>query len=455
MSKELANKLFPDVKETIEDMLKKYPKRKTTAFRIAPSPTGYMHIGTLGMAICDMMLARATGGINILRIEDTDQKREVTDATEKLINSFNQLGVIFDEGFDGKKDYGKYGPYVQSKRTNIYHVFAKYLVEKGKAYPEYNEDGTYAIRFKAPPETIIKWQDLAKGDMTLAGLKRDPIIIKSNGIPPYNFAHVVDDTLMGTTHVLRGEEWLPSAAEHIQIWHAIFGEDKSLPYQYTHMPVICIEEEGNKRKLSKRKDKEALVEYFLESGYPIDAIIEYLITIYNTDYEIWRTANADKSWKDFTFKFEKIGSNNPLFDWNKLNDISKNMIANWPQSKVEEEVYNFYKNKLTEEQLKKVYALLAVDRGTERPRKDIAKYSDILTEFDYIFKPTPNTPLLTRYSELVKKSTSKDHWLELVKQNANDFGYKNMREFTQAVRVELTGKERTTDLYTISKLLLN
>lgn len=374
------------------------------------------------------------GGRFLIRIEDTDQKREVEGVAEKLIEQFKILGIKFDNK-----------PVYQSTRADIYKKYADILIEKNLAYVD---DG--AVRFLAPPKTTITWVDLVKGKMTLPSLERDPVIMKSTGLPPYNLAHVVDDTLMGVTHVLRGEEWLPSTAEHIQLFHAL----GFTPPQYAHLPVISIIEDGNKRKLSKRKDREALVEYFLSVGYPVDALIEYLLTIYNTDFELWRIQNPDTPWRDFHFRFEKIGSNSPLFDWDKLNNISANNIAKMDIKTLMTEIHNFYGDKLTPEQYENVKTLLNIDRGTPRPRKDIVKYADVTTEFDFLFRPVVLTAELKKYAEIVNAVRDRDEWFAQCKERATDFGYKNVREFTQSIRVALTGRERSTDLYTISKILL-
>jgi len=410
---------------------------KTPTFRIAPSPTGHMHIGTLGMALCNMMLAKNMKGRFLLRIEDTDQSREVEGAADALIKTFATFGIKFDNANDI--------PY-QSTRGDIYKKYADKLIASGKAY--YDEG---AVRFKAPEKTIIEWDDLIKGHMAIPGLERDPVIVKSNGLPPYNLAATVDDYLMGTTHVLRGEEWLPSTAEHIQLRTAVFGKDAN--WSYAHLPVICILDDGNKRKLSKRKDKEALASYFLEQGYPVDAVIEYLLTIFNTDYELWRIANPDTPWREFPFRFEKIGSNSPLFDWDKLNFISANMIAKMSCTEINKAVKEFFADKITPKQFDDVCTILAVDRGSDRPRKDIAKFGDITTEFDYVFKPVKMTAQLEHYRELFLLATDKESWFELVKKYCMDGGVK-VRDYTQEIRKALTGREKSTDLYTISKVLL-
>jgi glutamyl-tRNA synthetase len=535
---ELASILFPKTKHTAEGLLKKFPPRTGTALRLAPSPTGYLHIGSLGMCIINTRMARATGGICYLRIEDTDQKREVTGAVQAFIASLKKFGITFNEGFDGASDYGAYGPYVQSKRTEYYHAFAKRLVETGRAYPcfctedeldalrkkqeskkektgyygEYArckelsladikiklEAGTpWALRFNteyagAPQEERITWHDLIKGEMSLPRERNNPVIIKSNGIPPYNFAHVVDDTLMRTSHVVRGEEWLVSTAEHIQLFRAL---DLQNPH-YAHPPVICVMEDGAKRKLSKRKDREAVAQNFLDAGYPATAVTEYLMTLYNTDFEMWRIANPAASNTEFTFKFEKIGSNSPLFDWNKLNDISKNVISRMSSDEINKEVTEYFKcaakdesdnkalpdtYKVITENLNNLYAVLAIDRGTEKPRKDIIKYSDIPELYRYIFTDPDisaagfgaltefwNREVLSAYADGYNPADIKDVWFEKIKSLCRSLGYADsMKEYkqnpgaykghigtvTQIIRFALTGRENTPDLYEICKIL--
>jgi glutamyl-tRNA synthetase len=440
-------------------------KKNNNVFRIAPSPTGEMHIGTLGMALINYMLAKTTGGKFFLRIEDTDQKREVAGAAERFIETFKKFGLEIDNADNI--------PY-QSKRGDIYKSYADKLLKSHKAYLDYGNDNDEniaggvegvtpstkqpAIRLAAPKNAApIIWTDLVKGNMQLPPLERDPVIVKSNGIPPYNLGHIVDDTLMRTTHVVRGEEWLPSTAEHMQLHEAIFGT-RQTPWQYAHLPVISIMDGGNKRKLSKRKDREALVQYFLNAGYPTDGLIEYLLTIYNTDFEIWRNANPQKHWKEFHFRFEKIGSNSPLFDWDKLRSISLDLIAKKDIETLMHEIRAYFSKrddvKITPEQYENIKILLNIDRGTDRPRKDIAKYEDVLTEFDYLFKKVKMSPLLKKYAVLLHSVNDKDEWFNACKTQATEFGFKNVREFTQALRVELTGRERSTDLYTISKILL-
>jgi len=498
--KQLAELLYPNITQTVEDIVKSspYPRGKYPALRIAPSPTGFLHLGSVGMALCDYMLARNLGGKCYIRIEDTDQKREVENAAQLTLETFKNYGITFDNE-----------PIYQSQRVPLYHAFAKRLVEQGLAYPcfctehdltamrETQEKQKIATGYWGPyakcrdltlaqvkanvekglPWTLranlqskterITWRDMIRGEMSLPAIQNNPVIVKSNGVPPYNLACMVDDILMGVTYVVRGEEWIASAAEHIQLYAAM-----GFPHpHYAHMPVICVEENGNKRKLSKRKDREAVAQNFLNDGYPADAVIEYLLTIYNTDFELWRIANPNAPWREFNFRFEKIGCNSMLFDWAKLNNISQNYIAKLTCEQVNAEVEKYFNKKippfvkgvapqsgdggfLSKSDLQKVFTVLAVDRGTERPRKDISKYGDILTEFDYLFKPTNQTPLLKKYAALIKNVNDRDAWFVLVKEKATEFGFKNVREFTQAVRVDLTGRERSTDLFTISKIML-
>ena len=415
---------------------------KTPIFRIAPSPTGEMHIGTVGMALCDYMLARTMGGKCYLRIEDTDQKREVKGATERLLKSFKKFGIHFDNQDNIA---------VQSTRGEIYKKYAEELIAKNQAY---RDDG--AIRFRAPKTTpsAIKWKDLVKGEMALPPLERDPVIMKSNGLPPYNLAATVDDYLMGVTHVLRGEEWLVSTAEHIQLRQAVFGE--SANWQYAHLPVICIEEDGKKRKLSKRKDKEALAEHFLGMGYPADAVIEYLLTLYNTDFELWRIKNPDIPWHEFNFRFEKIGSNSPLFDWNKLDNISRNVIAKMSCEQVRE-VFGAWaaEHNISQEDTRKGSEVLCIDRGQSRPRKDVAKWSDVLTLYSYLFKDEgiiTDKAVINDYKKTYDPNDSKDEWFAKIKKYCEESG-KSVRDVTGAIRMAYTGRENTPDLWAILKII--
>ena len=407
--------------------------------RLAPSPTGFLHIGTLGMAIVNRMIANTNKGVFYLRIEDTDQKREIEGATEQLINDLALFGIKFDEG-----------PYVQSQRKEIYQKYVQELIEKNLAYKDFNEDRTYCVRLRATSKFDVTWKDLVKGDMKLPSLERDPVILKSNGIPPYNLAHVVDDHLMKTTIITRGEEWLPSTAEHIQLASAVWGEGKA-PWKYAHMPVICIVDNGNKRKLSKRKDASALASHYLSNGYPTEAVIEYLLTIYNSKFEPWRRENPGKAYTEFKFSMEDIGSNNPLFDIAKLNHISKEIISKKTCAQINKEIDKYFKTyspETSKEVIAKIKQILKIDRETEKPRKDIACYADIKTEYDFLFA-RPNvekSDLAKAFTKTFNNSDTKEVWLEKIK-SLND------KSAMKEIRKTLTGKDTGPDLYQIMQIL--
>ena len=466
--KELAQLLFPSVTQTVEDLLKQYPPRGVAALRLAPSPTGHLHIGGVGQALACVRLAKYLGGVSYLRIEDTDQKREVAGATEKLVHDLESFGIVFDEYDTPNGSRGNYGPYTQSKRTHLYHTYAKRLVELGRAYPCFctteeisairesqtgDKTGYYGkwarcanlnieqirsnldsgmawcLRFNSAPDAgqKIGWNDVIRGDMLLPAEENHFIILKANGIPPYNFAHVVDDTLMRTSHVLRGEEWLISTAEHIQIAR-VFGK---VPYQYGHMPVICVMDGDSKRKLSKRKDKEALAETFINLGYPVEAVTQYLSILYNTDEG-----------------FAKITTNNPLFDWDKLNSISREIIAQMTCEQIKTIVQN-----------DAVATLLNIGRDTGRPRKDIDKWSDIPVVYDFIFGKPKVTELTDQEREIYSAfktiydpNDDKETWLNKMKQMAGELGHK-IQTVTKAISKSVIGREQSPDLYTVLKLV--
>ena len=369
-NKDLADLIFPNITKTIKDYENIYPNRRTKVVtRFAPSPTGYVHIGGIYQAIIDYLIAKNNNGIFILRIEDTDQKREVKEAVELIKKALNYYGLLPDEYELDGKIVGEYGPYVQSERKEIYHAFIKYLIEIGRAYPcfctketldelrvmqEHKKQRTgyygkyakcrnlsvdemiqnikdgkdYVIRFKSNGdfERKFKFNDLVKGDLELSENDEDLVIMKSdNLLPTYHFAHVVDDYLMGTSHIIRGEEWLSSAPKHVELFDA-FGFDRPR-YDYIHTPLI-IKKEGNSiRKISKRKDPEASMSYYTDLGYPRLAVIESLMTIINSNYEEWHRENPNLSWTDFKYNPEKMSSSGALYDLEKLNNISKDIIS--------------------------------------------------------------------------------------------------------------------------------
>jgi len=539
--KKLADLLYPNTTNTIDDYIKKYPKRKLDdeqeVVRLAPSPTGYLHTGHLYSALLSKSLASGTDGIFYLRLEDTDQKREIENAGTIAYNVLCRYGLIPDEGYRGDdlEQIGDYGDYIQSHRLEIYDTFAKHLVSIGRAFPcfcdksEGKEDvlarrneqleNSEAIEEKDPcrsltieeveanikagkpwalrllsqgdPEKTFRFKDSIKGDREIRENCKDIVLVKSNGIPPYSFAHIVDDTLMGTTTVVRGEEWYPSLSAHIEGFKA-FGFE---PPKYAHTPVICKIDEttGNKRKLSKRKDPEADARYFLQVGFPTESILEYLMNLLNSDFENWRAQNPLLPYTEFKFAVEKIGSNNPMFEMVKLEDVSKNIISHYSPEKVadctlawaeefDKEFFEIIKNKRDY-----LIGLFSIDRvDTPKPRKDIAKWSDVKGLYEYMFDETKKLEaledydfadnvskediiaILTEYAKIYDENDEKQVWFDKIKSICDPLGFsadmkaykKNPQDFKGSVadvsgviRVAITGRRMSPDLYFVKKLL--
>lgn len=539
--KKLADLLYPNTTNTIDYYIKKYPKRKLDdeqeVVRLAPSPTGYLHTGHLYSALLSKSLASGTDGIFYLRLEDTDQKREIENAGTIAYNVLCRYGLIPDEGYRGDdlEQIGDYGDYIQSHRLEIYDTFAKHLVSIGRAFPcfcdksEGKEDvlarrneqleNSEAIEEKDPcrsltieeveanikagkpwalrllsqgdPEKTFRFKDSIKGDREIRENCKDIVLVKSNGIPPYSFAHIVDDTLMGTTTVVRGEEWYPSLSAHIEGFKA-FGFE---PPKYAHTPVICKIDEttGNKRKLSKRKDPEADARYFLQVGFPTESILEYLMNLLNSDFENWRAQNPLLPYTEFKFAVEKIGSNNPMFDMVKLEDVSKNIISHYSPEKVadctlawaeefDKEFFEIIKNKRDY-----LIGLFSIDRvDTPKPRKDIAKWSDVKDLYEYMFDETKKLEtledydfadnvskediiaILTEYAKIYDENDEKQVWFDKIKSICDPLGFsadmkaykKNPQDFKGSVadvsgviRVAITGRRMSPDLYFVKKLL--
>ena len=542
---ELAYLIFPDVDETVDDLEIKYPERTdlkadAKVVRIGPSPTGLMHTGTLFQAMINKKLASQSEGVFYVRIEDTDQKREVEGAVDEIINGLKHFELMPDEGVVGKdKEIGHYGPYTQSKRGDIYRVCAKHLIEIGRAYPcfctqemlQKTHDaqvankvipgyyGVYAkcrnisidesiervkrgekfiLRFRSNGSHLkkITFKDDAKGKIEMADNDEDIVIIKSDGLPTYHFAHVCDDHFMHTTHVVRAEEWLPSVPKHLQLFDAM---GFKAPH-YIHTPTIMIKDGDSKRKLSKRKDKVAAVSYFIAAGYPVEGVNDYLMTILNTDFEMWKAQNKDKSYKDFEFKLNKMSSAGSLLDIPKLNDLSKEAIAKMNSQEVLENVLEWSKK-----YSKDFYDIISKDLdyskkvfGLERDnatkiRKDIYKWEDVEETFKYFFDEIYNKeleekgyiidsileekPTITK--EVIKKSLeeyikaynendNKDEWFARMKEVAQSLGFcTNMKEykanpenyigsiadFSSIVRMAITNRKNTPDIYSIMQLL--
>ena len=535
-NKDLANIIFPHITKTIADYEKMYPERKlkegACVTRFAPSPTGFMHLGGFFQAIIDKLIAHNTNGIFYLRNEDTDQKREVEGAVELIMSTLDYYDMIPNEYEFEEKVVGAYGPYIQSERKEIYQTFIKHLIEIGRAYPcfatkeeldelrsaqekikartgyygRYARDRNlpveeaikkievgenYVIRFKSMGdfEKKFKFMDEVRGLLYLPENDEDFVIMKSEGgLPTYHFAHLVDDVLMHTTHVVRGEEWLSSAPKHVELFET-FGYP--LP-KYVHTPLIVKKEENSVRKLSKRKDPEATMHYYEEKGYPKEAVIEYLMTIINSNYEQWHTENPDKTYLDFIFNPKKMASSGgALFDMDKLNNISKNIISKMTKEELFKESYAWacnYSQELKEmiDKDKNFYmAILNIERESVKPRKDITTYSDILNNIWYMYddlflKEETYEFMKITDKEEIKQITKtyidkyftpeddKDTWFTKIKALCDALGYaSNMKEYKQnpekfkgnitdvstVLRVALTKKAQTPDLYEIMNIL--
>lgn len=537
MSREvLANLIFKNELKTPEYYLEKYPKRNlkegAKVVRYAPSPTGFQHIGGVYAALINERLAHQSEGIFYLRIEDTDQKREVEGAIEDTIQTMHNFGMDFDEGMTGEEtSKGEYGPYRQSQRREIYHAFAKDLLLKGLAYPcfctpeELNEIrekqmaekitpgyyGKYAIyrnlsteeaikkieageeyilRLKSPgkEENRIEFHDLIKGDISFPENVQDIVIIKSDGLPTYHFAHAIDDALMHTTDVIRGEEWLSSLPIHLQLFDVLGFERPN----YAHVPTIMKSENGSKRKLSKRKDPESAVSYYREEGYPAVSVIEYLLNIINSSFEDWRAENPDADYHEFPVALDKMSKSGALFDIVKLHDVSKNVICkmkapvvydyytNWAKD-FDKEMYDLVTS--NEDMMKEVFN---IDKEGPKPRKDFGKWNEVKEKIFYFFdelfdKETaenvelPKTlnledakSIIESYAKVYNFNTDQETWFEELKALAVELGYAtNRKEYKKnpenfkgmvsdvagAVRAALTHRTNTPDLYTIMQIM--
>ncbi|MDR0850801.1 MAG: glutamate--tRNA ligase [Christensenellaceae bacterium] len=532
--KKLAELLYPKAK-SVDFFFDIYKKRVLSTgaevTRLAPSPTGYLHIGHASQALACKLTAKKSGGVFFVRLEDTDQKREIEGAGKIALEMLNFFELGPDEGYLGDTETGEYGPYIQSKRLEIYQAFAKHLVSLGRAFPcfcekrdnkedilkdreqqieegaietkdpcrdltlkqieeKLEQNKSFALRLCSEGDGVktFKFKDLIKGEREIVANDKDIVLIKGNGTPVYALAHVVDDTLMGTTTVIRGEEWYSSLSGHLELFKA-FG---FVPPKYAHTPVICKTDAGNKRKLSKRKDPEADMRYFIKSGYPKTAVIEYLLNLANSDFELWRAKNPDADYSEFLFAISKIGSNNPMFDFDKLNNISKEIISKLPAQQIYEDLLTYTKEYDTNFydiiKNKKDYCLglFNIDRGGVKPRKDIANLGEIKNLYSYMFKEfyNPNKIdnydfdpkiskadikcILLMYRQTIDMNDDKQSWFEKIKALCEPFGFavdtksfkQNPQNFKGSVadvsgiiRVAITGRRNTPDLYEIIKLL--
>ena len=527
----LANLLFPDITTTPADIEAMYPPRNlpegAKVTRIAPSPTGFMHLGNLFSAIVSERLAHQSGGVFFLRIEDTDLKRAVEGGVETIIRVFNHYGLNFDEGATIEGDKGAYGPYRQRQRAKIYQTFAKVLVEQGLAYPcfcteeELNEmrqqqqemkinfgyygqwakcrDLTfeqieeniqagkpYVLRFRSPgdPNKRFVHRDLVKGDIELPENDQDIVLLKSDGIPTYHFAHVIDDHFMGTTHVVRGEEWLATLNIHLQLFRTLGWK----PPKYVHTAQLMKMDGGSKRKLSKRKDPELALDFYNAEGYPVPSVLEYLMTLLNSNFEDWRIANPTAPMDDFQFTTKKMGSSGSLFDIDKLKDVSKNTISVMSADEVYNEVTGWAKDYdqqlytlLTADE-QKAKAIFAIGRGGAKPRKDIAIWSEVKDYlaffYDELYVPAVEYPenvakedaiaILTQYKGIYSPADDGDTWFNKVRELGETLGFaakpkdykKNPDQFkghvgdvSQVIRLAITGRTNSPDLCSVMQIL--
>ena len=528
---ELANLLFPNLEHDRDYYEKKYPERDlpegAMVTRFGPSPTGFVHMGSLFGSFIDMTYARQTNGVFYLRIEDTDQKRSVENGVEGIFNDLDNFDIFPDES---TRVGGAYGPYIQTERVDIYQTYAKDLIAEGKAYPcfmteaelesireeqEINKVRTgvygiyaadrdlslqeikdklankeeYVIRLKSPgnPNNIIEFTDLIKGKMKFPESDEDFVLLKKDGVPTYHFAHAIDDHLMHTTHVIRGDEWVSSIPKHVQLFNVL---GFKLPNFCHHAPLTKKDEEtGTIRKLSKRKDPEAAVSYYEDVGIPNDAVKLYLATILNSNFEEWYLQNTDKSYQDFTFTFDKMAVGGTSFDLDKLTNISKTYFSRKSGEEVYEETLSWalkhdssYAEKLIaykDDMIK----FLNIEKDGDRPIKDIAKYSDVKEEFSYAIDSIFDEENYSKYDgdkvydvELILDyvnnyldlNVDNSEWFNKVREFATNNGYaaspkdyKNnpdnykghVGDICEAIRVMITGRTKSPDLFSIMKIL--
>lgn len=525
----LADILFPDVTDTPEDIYAKYPKRElpegAAVTRMAPSPTGFVHFGSMFPTITSERLAKQSGGVFYLRIEDTDAKREVEGGVEDIIETFRYYGIEFDEGATVDGDKGAYGPYRQRQRKDIYHVFAKELVLAGNAYPCFCTEEEladihtqqeaqkanfgyygqwakwrdrsledieaalakgmpYVLRFRSQGsvERKIKHTDLIKGDLELTENDIDHVLLKSDGIPTYHFAHVVDDRLMGTTHVVRGDEWLSTLPFHLQLFDTLGWKRP----KYLHISPLMKMDGESKRKLSKRKDPEAAMSFYRSEGYPVDAVYEYVMTTLNSNFEEWRRANKQASARDFKFSHKKMSVSGSLFDQDKLTDVSKNVISAMDADTVYELVTAWAKDYdkelydiLTADE-NRAKSIFAIGRGGNKPRKDLSAWKDV-RDYVSIFYPTifkaENTfpdnvkeavSVLSDFAQTYNENDDMDTWFSKIKEICVKYGYAektgdykkepekyngHIGDISSVIRVAVTGRTNSPDMYAVMQII--
>lgn len=530
----LAQLLFEDIQKTPADYEAQYPPRNlpedAVVTRFAPSPTGFLHMGGLFAAFVSQRAAKAADGLFFLRIEDTDKKRQVEDGISQIVKGLSDFGVVFDEGMTGETtSTGAYGPYIQSQRKEIYQAFAKELVERGLAYPcfcsseqlekirqkqeqlkqnpgyygEYaacrelsyeevekrvRQGEPYVLRLKSPgrPEGRIAFDDAIKGRIEMPENTQDVVLLKADGIPTYHFAHAVDDHLMRTTDVIRGDEWISSVPIHLQLFEVLGFQ----PPRYAHISPIMKEdaETGGKRKLSKRKDPEASVTYYHEVGYPKEAVLEYLLTIANSNYEQWREEHPQAANTEFPFALSKMSKAGALFDLVKLTDISKNYISLLNAEEVYEAACQWAKDYQPElyacltKDPSYAKAIFAIERNPEKPRKDIAKWQDVWNYVAYFYEELwdrkrdfpenlsapDRIEILQAYQTVYDPEDTNEDWFPKVRAMSEELGYAKAPKFykkdpdaykghvgdvSSVIRVAATGRRNTPDLYEILQVL--
>ena len=528
----LAELLLPNIKNTPDYYENLYPARDlpegARVVRIAPSPTGYLHLGTLFAALVNRISATSTGGVFFTRIEDTDKKREISGGIEDIIDGLNRFGITIDEGFiSGTEQKGNYGPYKQSERAEIYQTYVKELIRKGLAYPCFctaeeleavrseqeakklrtgyygkfakhrdityeeakaliDEGKPFVVRLKSPgsEENKVIFEDTIKGKIEMPENDEDFVLLKSDGIPTYHFAHAVDDHLMHTTHVLRGDEWISSVPKHIQLFKILGFK----PPKFGHISPIMKLDNGAKRKISKRKDPEAAVHFFAEQGYDSECVINYLMTVAASDFEDWRRANPEASYKDFRFNLKKMSVSGALFDQVKLTDVSKNMVAKLSSAEVYEKLTAWAKEfdgefyEILTKNPDYTKSVLAIDRDVPKPRKDIARWSEAKDYFSYLFEelyvPCYELPenieksdaiaFLNAYKEVYNPDDDRQAWFDRIKEiapkldfaaetkqyKADPDSYKgHAGDLSTVLRIAITGRRNTPDLCSIMQVL--
>ena len=532
-SKELINSLVPDTGLSIADLEAKFPKRDlgeaSKVTRFAPSPTGFLHIGGIFTSLVSERTAHQSGGVFFLRLEDTDEKREEAGAEDLVLEGLKHFGIKYDEGITRGGEIGSYGPYKQSERREIYATCVRHLLEKGLAYPCFctseeleasrkiqetekvrtgyygkwatcrnlseetinekikNGEG-FVIRMRSlgSHENQSEFTDEVKGRVKITENDRDEVVLKRGGLPTYHFAHVVDDHFMRTTDVIRADEWLPSLPTHIELFsHMGF----SLP-RYAHISPIMKLDEGNKRKLSKRKDPEASVSYYMERGFPVEAVMEYLINIGNSSFEPWKKENSQKSFEEFPFEISKMSKSGALFDMKKLEFVGKEVLARYDTDKffglfIEwAEKYNKEVASVFNKDINYSKKIFSIERGGEKSRKDFACFDEVFEMTKYFFsdlfdeevnsvdiseifedkKDLAKTILSENLDQIANISFGKDGWILEMREIASKYGFardaKSFKEnpdnfkgqfgdFAMILRKSLTLRANTPDLFSI------